>query len=78
MPMPASLLAAEFAQELSENDPLHRLHQEVIEKAAQQAVEDRRPHLVVTITASLSPVAKYHGLARRQLTPSGFPDAAAA
>jgi hypothetical protein len=33
--------------------------------AAQQAVEGRRPHVVVTVTASLSPVVKYHGLARR-------------
>jgi hypothetical protein len=41
-------------------------------KAAQQAVEDRRPHLVVTTTASFSPVVKYHGLARRRLTPPRF------
>jgi hypothetical protein len=40
--------------------------------AAQQAVEGRRPHLVVTVTTSLSPVVKYHGLARRHLMPSRF------
>jgi hypothetical protein len=38
----------------------------------------RRPHLVVTINASLSPVVKYHGLARLHLQPFRFPDAAAA
>ena len=32
--------------------------------AAQQAVEDRRPHLVVTSPSFLSPVVDYHGLAR--------------
>jgi hypothetical protein len=36
-----------------------------VTSAAQQA--DRRPHLVATCTASLSPVVKYHGLARRYL-----------
>jgi hypothetical protein len=43
-----------------------------VEDAAQQAVEDRRPHLVVTVTAYLSPVVKYHGLARRHLLPPRF------
>jgi ornithine cyclodeaminase/alanine dehydrogenase-like protein (mu-crystallin family) len=46
--------------------------EEAIGRAAQQAVEDSRPHLVVSITASLSPVVKYHGLARRHLTTPGF------
>ena len=43
-----------------------------LDYAAQQAVEDRRPRLVVTITASLSPVVMYHGLARRHLMPFRF------
>lgn len=40
--------------------------------AAQQAVEDRRPHLVVTGTVFLSPVVMCHGLAHRTLLPLGF------
>jgi len=35
-------------------------------------IADRRPRLVATVTASLSPVVKYHGLARCHLTRSGF------
>lgn len=38
----------------------------------------RRPRLVVTSTALLSPVVNYHGLARCHLQALGFPDAAAA
>jgi hypothetical protein len=43
-----------------------------VTSAAQQAVEDRRPHLVETCTVSLSPVVEYHGLARRYLSPPRF------
>jgi hypothetical protein len=32
----------------------------------------RRPRLVVTITATFSPVVEYHGLDRRHLTPLGL------
>ena len=35
-------------------------------------IADRRPHVVVAITARLSPVVRYHGLARRYLTPPRF------
>jgi len=35
-------------------------------------IADSRPRLVVTITTSLSPVVKYHGLARRYLTAPRF------
>jgi hypothetical protein len=35
-------------------------------------IADRRPRLVASITVSLSPVVKYHGLARRHLMPLGF------
>jgi hypothetical protein len=38
----------------------------------------KRPRLVATCTASLSPVVKYHGLGRRYLTPLRFLDAAVA
>jgi hypothetical protein len=40
--------------------------------AQRTAVEDRRPHLVATNTASLSPVVRYQGLARRIVLPLGF------
>ena len=40
--------------------------------AAQQAVEGRQPHIIVTCNAALSPAVKYHGLARRYLTAIGF------
>jgi len=35
-------------------------------------IADRRPRLVVTCTTSLSPVVKYHGLARRHVMPPRF------
>jgi hypothetical protein len=41
-------------------------------RAAQQAVEGRRPQLIATWTVQLSPVVKYHGLARRHVVTSRF------
>src|SRR4051812_19117898 len=35
-------------------------------------IADRRPRLVATVAASLSPVVKYHGLARRYVWPLGL------
>jgi hypothetical protein len=48
------------------------------EKAAQQAVEAVGRASWLASTAPLSPVVKYHGLARRYLSPLLFLDAAAA
>jgi hypothetical protein len=55
---------------------MHQLVFSPLTDAAQQAVEGRRPHLVVTGTGS--PVMKYQGLAHLHLAPPRIPDAAAA
>jgi hypothetical protein len=46
--------------------------------AAQQAVEDRRPHLVATVTASFSPVGEVPRAGSSLLATASFADAAAA